>query len=135
MWDRQVAGSMHNASQKGDAMHEMSILSNVMDVVLKYAQEESAHEVVSVTLVVGELRDVIDELMESCFQFLARDTIAANASLIMEKVPLKAQCECCKLVFPASIKQPESLVCPDCASTQLRIYSGKEFLIKSIEIA
>lgn len=36
-------------------MHEMSILSNVMDVVLKYAQENNAREVVSVTLVVGEL--------------------------------------------------------------------------------
>lgn len=45
-------------------MHEMSILSNVMDVVLKYAQENNAREVVSVTLVVGELRDVVDKLME-----------------------------------------------------------------------
>ncbi|RXZ53445.1 hydrogenase/urease maturation nickel metallochaperone HypA [Senegalimassilia faecalis] len=36
-------------------MHEMSILSNVMDVALKYAKENNAREVVSVTLVVGEL--------------------------------------------------------------------------------
>ncbi len=116
-------------------MHEMSILSNVMDVVLKYAEDADAREVKSVTLVVGELRDVVDELMESCFRFLARDTIAAHATLIMEKVPLKAQCENCRLVFPADIKRPESLVCPDCGSKQLRIYSGKEFLIKSIEVA
>ena len=120
--------------RKGDAMHEMSILSNVMDVVLDYAEKNNAKEVVRVTLVVGELRDVVDELMESCFQFLARDTIAANASLIMEKVPLKAQCEHCRLVFAANMKQPESLVCPDCGNTQLRIYSGKEFLIKSIDV-
>lgn len=45
-------------------MHEMSILSNVIDVVLKYAQENNVREVVSVTLVVGELRDVADKLME-----------------------------------------------------------------------
>lgn len=45
-------------------MHEMSILSNVMDVMLKYAKESNAREVVSVTLVVGELRDVVDKLME-----------------------------------------------------------------------
>lgn len=45
-------------------MHEMSILSNVMDVVLKYAQENNVRKVVSVTLVVGELRDVVDKLME-----------------------------------------------------------------------
>lgn len=45
-------------------MHEMSILSNVIDVVLKYAQENNVRKVVSVTLVVGELRDVVDKLME-----------------------------------------------------------------------
>lgn len=53
----------------------------------------------------------------------------------MEKVPLKAQCNQCRLVFPADIKRLETLVCPDCGSKQLHIHSGKEFLIKSIEIA
>lgn len=108
-------------------MHEMSILSNVMDVALKYAKENNAREVVSVTLVVDELRDVVDELMESCFRFLCRNTIVKDAALHMEKVPLKAQRNQCRLVFPADIKRPETLVCPDCGS--------KEFLIKSIEIA
>ena len=84
-------------------MHEISILSNVMDVVLKYAKESNAREVVSVTLVVGELRDVVDELMKSCFQFLCRNIIAKDAALHMEKVPLKAQCNQCRLVFPADI--------------------------------
>lgn len=116
-------------------MHEMSILSNVMDVVLDFAEKNNARKVVSVTLVVGELRDVVDDLMESCFRFLAHDTIAADARLTMEKVPLRAQCNECRLVFPASIKQPESLVCPDCGSKSLHIRSGKEFLIKSIEVA
>ena len=84
-------------------MHEMSILSNVMDVVLKNAKENNAREVVSVTLVIGELRDVVDELMESCFQFLCRNTIVKDAALHTEKVPLKAQCNQCRLVFPADI--------------------------------
>lgn len=84
-------------------MHEVSILSNVMDVVLKNAKENNAREVVSVTLVVGELRDVVDELIESCFRFLCRNTIVKDAALLMEKVPLKAQCNQCRLVFPADI--------------------------------
>ena len=84
-------------------MHEVSILSNVMDVVLMYAKESNVREVVSVTLVVGELRDVVDKLMKSCFQFLCRNTIAKDAALHMEKVPLKAQCNQCRLVFPAGI--------------------------------
>ena len=58
-----------------------------------------------------------------------------DAALHMEKVPLKAQCNQSRLVFPADIKQPETLVCPDCGSKQLHIHSGKAFPIKSIEIA
>ena len=84
-------------------MHEMSILSNIMDVVLKYAHENNVRKMVSVTLVVGELRDMVDELMESRFQFLCRNTIVKDATLHMEKVPLKAQCNQCRLVFPAGI--------------------------------
>lgn len=115
-------------------MHEMAILSNVMDVVLDYAKKNQASKVVSVSLVVGELRDTVDDLMESCFRFLARDTIASTAHLNLKKVPLKAQCSECLLVFGADIKDPETLQCPDCGNTKLSIKTGKEFLIDSIEI-
>lgn len=115
-------------------MHEMSILGNVVDVVLDYAQKNNAREVQSVTLVIGDLHDVVDELMESCFRFLARDTIAANAALKLEKVPLKVQCSECLLVFPAKVGNTEALACPDCGCQTLTIRSGKEFYIRDIEI-
>lgn len=115
-------------------MHEMSILTNVMDMVLDYAEKNGAEEVLEVSLVVGEMRDVVDELMESCFQFLARNTIAAHATLTMTKVPLRAQCAQCLLVFPVNVRDSRTLVCPDCGSRQLHIKTGKEFYIDSIAI-
>lgn len=115
-------------------MHEMSILGNVMDVVLRYAQENDAREIRSVTLVVGELHDVVDDLMESCFQFLARDTIAAHAQLNMVKVPLKVQCQDCLLVFPAKVTSGNALACPDCGCSHVTIRTGKEFYIRDIEV-
>ena len=63
------------------AMHEMSILTNEVDTVLVYAAENNASWVIEVSLVVGDLRDVVDELMESCFQFLSRGTIAEGLAL------------------------------------------------------
>ena len=60
-------------------MHEMSILTNEVDTVLVYAAENNASWVIEVSLVVGDLRDVVDELMESCFQFLSRGTIAEGS--------------------------------------------------------
>lgn len=81
-------------------MHEMSILSSVMDVVLKYAQENNARKVVSVTLVVGELRDVVDELMESCFQFLCRNTIVKTPRFSWRKSRSKPSATSADWCFP-----------------------------------
>lgn len=115
-------------------MHEMSILTNVVDTVLAYAAENNASRVIEVSLVVGDLRDVVDELMESCFQFLSRGTIAEGARLTMTKVPLKLQCEDCLLVFGADIRGRKQIACPDCGGNRLKVKSGREFLISSIVV-
>ena len=54
--------------------------------LLEFAQESGQYQnnaswVIEVSLVVGDLRDVVDELMESCFQFLSRGTIAEGLAL------------------------------------------------------
>lgn len=116
-------------------MHEMAITGNIVDAVVKHAAQAGATRVVSVDLVVGELRDIVDELMQGAFRHLARGTVAEDAVLRIEKVPLRAQCRDCNLVFPANLRRPETLACPDCGSRNLGIRTGKEFLIKSIEIA
>lgn len=115
-------------------MHEMSIVSNVVDVVVKHAEKSGAQKVISVTLVVGELHDVVDDLMESCFKFLARGTIAEGSSLRLVKVPMRAQCKDCLLVYPMNLRDRETLICPDCGSGEFRIYNGNEFIIRDIEI-
>lgn len=68
-------------------MHEMAIMTSIVDVVVRYANDNGAKQVRSITLVVGELHDVVDSLMERCFQFLARGTVAQDASLELKKVP------------------------------------------------
>lgn len=115
-------------------MHEMAITTNVVDAVVKYAQENNASEVLEVKLVVGELHDIVDSLMQGAFRFLARGTVAEHATLTIQKVPLRARCNECNVVFPAQIRKPETLVCPDCGNTKLSIHNGKEFLIESIKI-
>ena len=115
-------------------MHEMSLVGDVIDVVLRYAAENDAKQIVSVRLRVGVMRDVVDELLQSCFSYLSRDTIAQGAMLAVEKVPFKARCCDCGLVFPADPRKPKSLMCPDCASKKLSIFSGSEFMIDSIEV-
>lgn len=115
-------------------MHEMAIVTNVVDAVVKHAEKGGAKQVTSVTLVVGDLHDVVDDLMERAFRYLARGTIAEGATLKMEKVHMRAQCSDCLLVYPANLRQKETLVCPDCGSTRFSIHNGNEFIIKDIEV-
>lgn len=115
-------------------MHEMAIVTSVVDKVVEYAQQNDAAKVNRVTLVVGDIHDIVDALMESCFQHMARGTVAEGASLELARIPFRAQCSECNLVYPADIRSKDTLVCPDCGSSNFRIFNGNEFMIRDIEI-
>ena len=115
-------------------MHEMSIVTNVVRAVVAHADRGGARRVVKVTLVVGELHDIVDDLMERCFRYLARGTIAEGASLELVKVPFKALCQECGLAYAANLRDKATLVCPECGSTDFRIHNGNEFIIRDIEV-
>lgn len=115
-------------------MHEMSLVGDVVEVVERYAAAERASRVVSVSLCIGEMRDVVDRLLESCFAYLTRGTIAEGAELKVKKIPLKARCGECNTVFRVRLDPRKVPACPDCASRNLSIFTGGEFLIENIEI-
>ncbi len=113
----------------------MAITGEIVDACLQYAEKHGAEHVIGVHLRIGELRDVVSDLMQGAFRFLARGTIAEDAEISITTVPLRAQCNECHLVFPAKLRQPETMRCPDCGNHDLSIHNGKEFLIESISIA
>lgn len=115
-------------------MHEMMLVENVVGIVLKQAALAEAAEVVSVRLRIGELRDIVDELMEKCFRFVARGTIAENAGLHIEKVPFVVKCSSCGHEQRENIRNIAALHCEQCSGTEMRLVSGREFFIEDIEI-
>lgn len=115
-------------------MHEMSIVGNVVNAVVMYAKEEGVERVTGVTLTVGALHDVVDELMERAFRFLARGTVADGAYLKMNKLPLKVRCRQCHTVYEANIRVRESLTCPNCGEREVDVVQGREFMIDNIEV-
>ena len=115
-------------------MHEMSIVGNVVDAVVMYAKEEGVERVTGVTLTIGALHDVVDELMERAFRFLARGTAADGAYLKLNKLPLKVRCRQCHAVYGANLRVRESVVCPDCGERDVDIVQGREFMIDNIEV-
>lgn len=115
-------------------MHEMSLIGDVIEVAQRYAKQNGASRVTRVDLRVGEMRDVVDELMQSCFDYLSKDTMVQGAQLHFERVPLKARCNACHVVFPVDLRDSHKKICPDCACEDVLLFSGWEFIIESIEV-
>lgn len=115
-------------------MHEMALVRNIMEVVVDEAEAAGAAEVTAVHVVVGEGRDIVENLFESLFQFLARGTVAEKAHIIIEKTPYKVRCNVCGEEFTLSLKDRLSQVCVGCgAEANYKLISGNELYIDKIE--
>lgn len=115
-------------------MHEMALVRNIMEVVIDEAEAADAAEVTAVHVVVGEGRDIVDDLFESLFQFLARGTIAEHARIVIEKTPYQVRCNVCGNEFHIDLFDQHSQVCPSCgADRNYKLISGNELYISKIE--
>lgn len=116
-------------------MHEMGVTRDLVDTVLACAEEHGAVEVSRVYLHIGFVRDIVDEILEQCFQWMARDTIAANAELIIERIPFTVQCNRCGLIYALDGRDEGTWACPVCETRDYYLNSGLEFFISHIEMS
>lgn len=115
-------------------MHEMSLVRNILALVKEEAEAAHASRITAVHLVVGEGRDIVEDLLQSMFRFLARGTVAEDAAVIVHHVPYKVRCNQCRTEFHLEIMRPEKWACPNCnAYKDYTLVSGREFYISRIE--
>lgn len=114
-------------------MHELSIMSNILDIVVDYAGRNGAKKVSKINLVVGDLSDLIPEWMQTYFDFVSKDTIADKAELVVNRVPAVLKCKGCSFEFTLN-KENWQFSCPKCAASDVELLSGREFTVESIEI-
>jgi hydrogenase nickel incorporation protein HypA/HybF len=112
-------------------MHEQSIVESLLALALENAAKARAGKILRIYLVVGELSGVVEEAVTFYFEFLCRDTIAAQASLFFTRTPARLRCRNCNAVF-----SPEKLDfhCPGCKEEQVEIIGGRELFIESMEV-
>ena len=111
----------------------MPIIGEVVKVALRHAEQNQAQKITKVLLAVGDLSDLVDEWVHHYFTFLTKDTIAAEAELVIEHVPIMVMCDSCKKPFSVD-KQEMDFSCPDCGGKGSNLLQGRGFKVKSIEI-
>lgn len=111
-------------------MHEVSIVNDLFRIVLDVAEKEKLSRIDRVNFQVGRMMQVVPELFRFAFDSAKTGTIAEEATLEIEFVPVRMQCRHCGHAFDV---ETEEFHCPRCRGVDLDLLQGKELFIKSIE--
>jgi len=115
-------------------MHELPVTESILNVALKHAQANGVRKIVTISLRIGELSDLVDEWVQRYFDYLSKGTIAEGATLDIERSPVVFQCKGCGASFQVDIKAVKEVVCPECGGKKHDLVSGREFFIKNIAV-
>ncbi len=112
-------------------MHELAVTESILKTSLEYAQKEQAKKVTDVYLVIGKLSSYVDDSIQFYWDFVAKDTLCNKALLHFERIPARMLCQDCQTEF---VLGDDLSPCPTCGGSKLKILSGDEFRIDSIQI-
>jgi hydrogenase nickel incorporation protein HypA/HybF len=111
-------------------MHELKIAEDLSSIVVDTAISENLLKVTKVNIIFGQMIQIVPDIFEFAFRETVRNTIAGDAELDIEIVPVVMSCLKCNNDFRV---EENLFACSKCGSTDLEIIHGKELFIKSIE--
>jgi hydrogenase nickel incorporation protein HypA/HybF len=111
-------------------MHEIRIAEDLSAIMLEAAKQENLSKVTRVNISFGQLVQIVPAIFEFAFRESVRESIAQNAELSLEIVPVKMKCNVCGTDFNV---KGNLFACGNCGSTDLEIIHGKELFVTSIE--
>ncbi len=112
-------------------MHELSIATNLIQLIEQEQRRHGFEHVARINLKVGHFSSVVPEALQMAFEIASKGTVAEDAELVIEDVPLVLKCNKCGKEFQA---EPFLFVCPECNSSDVEILTGNELHIESIEV-
>jgi hydrogenase nickel incorporation protein HypA/HybF len=111
-------------------MHELSIASNLVELVQQHLDGQESRRVRAVGIRIGGLVDLSPEALQTGYQIVCQETSLAESVLKIETVPIAAQCRTCG-------RQTEIdrhfYICAHCQSADIEITSGLELDLSWIE--
>lgn len=112
-------------------MHELSIVTYVIDRVEELAKENDITKIASVTLEFGEVSGIVPEYLSDCWNWYAKKTpLIQGSELRHEIIPAVTWCDDCRKTYP-TVKYGKQ--CPYCGGPNTWLQQGNEMNIKEIE--
>ena len=112
-------------------MHELGIMTGVMQAVEDSAKQAGAEKVLKITLSVGVMTEAIEDALQFAFEALSEGTMCEGATLEINMVPPISVCAECGNEYE---HDRFHMLCPECGSSFTQLIQGKELQIDSIEV-
>ena len=112
-------------------MHELSITEHLLEDCIREARAQNAVRIRVIRLCIGQLRGIVPDCIQIYLDMLSEGTIPEGARIESASLPVKVHCLDCQEDGEIT---PHQLKCPHCGSMRLKLLSGKEFYIKSLEV-
>lgn len=103
----------------------------MLNQIQTVAQQHQASRVTKVFLRIGPLSGVEPQLLMQAFPLASVGTIASDASLVIESLPIRVRCRRCGQESDASLNR---LTCKHCGDYHTQVISGDEMLLVSLEL-
>jgi hydrogenase nickel incorporation protein HypA/HybF len=112
-------------------LHELSVTQGILNIAVDAARKASLGRVTAIYLVVGDLSSIVDDSVQFYFDLLSQGTPAEGATLHFQRQPAAVVCLDCGHTYTARV--PLAPACPACGGSRLRVTSGRELRVDSIE--
>ena len=113
-------------------MHELSIVSSVVESVTDSLEKYPGARVTEVRLKVGVLAAVVEDSLQFCYGIATEDTPLEGSRLVVKVLPVIVRCTACGA--DGAIESLQSFRCPRCGEPATDIRQGRELEIDAIEI-
>jgi len=110
-------------------MHELAICHALIGEVTEVARAQRAASVSEIFVSVGPLSGVESPLMRRAFPIAAAGTVANEAKLHLQAMPIRVCCEECGAESEVAMNR---LVCTHCGDWRTRLISGDELLLQRV---
>jgi hydrogenase nickel incorporation protein HypA/HybF len=112
-------------------VHELSVTESILNIATEAAKRENARKVTDIYLVLGKFSSIVDDSVQFYWDAISMQTICEGAQLHFERIPARLTCLDCTTTYTLT---DELIPCPECGSSRVKVLSGDEFRVDSIEI-
>lgn len=111
-------------------MHELAICQALIEQVEQVARQQKAQRVSCIELAIGALSGVEPQLLEQAYPLAAAGSVAQDAELRIEPVPVRVHCDQCNQDSNVAANR---LVCKHCGNWRTTLIGGDEMLLTRVE--